>query len=927
MVSQERPRELWLVEAPEIWPCAPEARRRAWTNGLFAAVFQISGQTIVRTIERGQAVEADRGSADCIALHLHGDMPMYPERFLSGFDRGDRCPLVMFGELTSDHEQLRLLDEFAPEQIFRGIPAPLWATEVGRLMSIGVNDTKSRLLPPLIPGWPTLPGSCYHDPANDAVLLVRASLGLSGSEAGCGLTSFEGPYRSCGAESLIDDLQCLARTGGAEAEVVDPELQLQKKAAFDWWLDVLKRCGSVKAWTLPMAELGADAGDQMERLRAAGLIKVRTRLLSASADVCSTLHGRSNPDGVQGVLRQAHRLGVETELLLEIGAPGEREEDRARTAAWLELNAPAIDHLVMRAFAPEPGSEMTTDPRRYGIWWVPGGARNEWVDRRGSNLTMRHKVLSELVVFAQDLGIECEAPRVNLAVDVVRRRDAVAKRYRNVAARSRGTDSPSFPAGKTEDDVRPAELKPDTVDGEKTARNAEGGCRNGPITVEIELSAACNLRCIGCWCHSELVKNERHQELQAARPLPTERLIELLDELAEIGVREIQFSGSGEPLMNRDTAAIIEHATSLGLKTILVTNGVLLDESLVRRLTGAGLAQMTVSLWAGDLQTYDRTHPSVAPGTFDRLTGSLKIVAAARDPHGRPLLKTYHVISRLNCRFISEMVEHALTIDADEIELQLIDVMQETEAELALSVEHVVVIEEALATLRKRPDYVRLWIGVLPVKDGAPDIVRQELTDFGRFLRLGDRVDLFTVLDGRQVRCRRGFTAEGYEGAPDGFVAFDFPESVCHECELRSSCFPNGRLSHLVLPTMKMTGVGSFVRRARASVVDSGSSEAGIVRDLPCVVGDVYSRVDYRGNVVACCKGSSAPLGNVSDTAFAEVWQSPRYAEFRRNAKTLPKDDPFFAPFGCLRSCDNLGMNLRALYVENPGGPDEGDRS
>jgi len=83
---------------------------------------------------------------------------------------------------------------------------------------------------------------------------------------------------------------------------------------------------------------------------------------------------------------------------------------------------------------------------------------------------------------------------------------------------------------------------------------------------------------------------------------------------------------------------------------------------------------------------------------------------------------------------------------------------------------------------------------------------------------------------------------------------------------------------------------------------------------MPCVVGDLYSRIDYRGNVVACCKGSAAPLGNVSDATFASVWSSPPYETFRCNARTLAKDDPYFAPFGCLQSCDNLGMNLHALY-------------
>jgi MoaA/NifB/PqqE/SkfB family radical SAM enzyme len=469
---------------------------------------------------------------------------------------------------------------------------------------------------------------------------------------------------------------------------------------------------------------------------------------------------------------------------------------------------------------------------------------------------------------------------------------------------------------------------PDREGSGDRARQVEepvrGRAGNGPRLVEIELSAACNLRCIGCWCHSELLDGDRHERLQTARPLPTERLLELLSELAVLGVREVQFSGSGEPLMNRDAVAIIEHAAGLGLATTLVTNGVLLDEDVAARLTVAGLRRMTASVWAGDAETYLRTHPGVAADAFERLTRGLKSVTAARDSGGVPHLKLYHVISRLNYDSIGAMIDHALAVDADSIELQLIDLVDETEDALALRAEQVATIEEGLSSLRKRPDFTRLWLGVLPVRDDAPAIVRDEVTDFGRFLRLGERAAIFTPIDGRQLRCRRGVTVDGHEGRRQNVVEFPFPDEVCDRCDLRSSCFGAGRAAVVYAPTMSLTGVGSFVRRARAAATDSACGEAEIIRDLPCVVGDVYSRIDYRGNVVACCKGSAAPLGNVSDTPFLTVWRSPPYAEFRRNALALAKDDPYFEPFGCLRSCDNLGMNLRAQFIEPARSEGEG---
>lgn len=878
---------------------------------MFGAILASSGKFILRTADPDNAGAVGREDADCVAIHLHGEMPCAPRAGVAGLEPGhEPCSLVLFGNLTADHEQLDRVREPSPDLILRGLPAPLWVAELDALCRSGGTPIGSRrVLPPLIPDWDALPASCFRDPAEHGVVLVRTTLGVADAEAGCGLTAFEGPQRRVLPERVVNDLERLQHAPPLRAVVVDPALRLADENELARWLQILDGGTAVASWTLPIADLGQAADARMRRLRQAGVTKVRTRLLSTSPALCEALSARSNPESTMTVLQSASEHGIATELMLAVGAPGETAQDVARTAAWLEDNAAAIDSLVLRTFAPEPGSEMIRDPRRYGIWWVSGGQRDSWADRRGSNLTARQRALSELAVLAEDLGIECRAPTVNLAADVMRRRAAVVRRYRDLAATIRGDTTPT---------ADPATLLQPHDQQDPAPHPAGMSAPRGPRLVEIELSAACNLRCIGCWCHSELLGEERHAELQRARPLPTARIIALLDELNSLGVQAVQLSGSGEPLMNRDTATIIGHASSLGLETTLVTNGVLLDGAVTAALAHAGLDMITVSLWAGDPATYQRTHPGTAVGTFERLTGGLHTVAAARDQAGRPRLKLYHVISRLNCGAIEQMVDHALAIDADVFELQVIDLLAGTESELALTPHHVAEIETTLRGLRKRPDFTRLWMGTLPLKAEAPPIVREEVEDFGRFMRLGRRSSLFTALPGNRLRCRRGLTVTGSESSRRCDVEFIFPHAACSQCDLRRSCFADSPAPRIVVPTLEVTGIGSFLRRTRAAAAGTALAEAAVVRNLPCVVGDIYSRVDFEGNIIACCKGSSAPLGNIAEKPFAAVWQAPRYREFRHNARVLSKDDPYFAPYGCLRSCDNLGMNLRALYLEQP---------
>ncbi len=600
---------------------------------------------------------------------------------------------------------------------------------------------------------------------------------------------------------------------------------------------------------------------------------------------------------------------------MQVGGPGETSDDRREAVAWLRDHAESVDSLVLCAFSPAPGSEMSIRPQRYGVWWPPGGHPREWVDRAGSNLVSRSKHLWELVEVARELGLAVEAPGLTAVREVRRNRTRVLHRY--------GIESAAADERRPTTNARPDEGGPEAVKTVAASRTAPDNERIGPRLVEIELSAACNLRCVGCWCHSELLSSDRHRELQHAQPLATGRITALLDELATLGVREVQFSGSGEPLVNPDAIDIIAHASALGLRTTLVTNGALLDPARVEALGTAGLDQATVSLWAGDAEAYAATHPGVAAGAFERVTAGIRDLAAVRRRIGRPLIKTYHVISRPNSGGLEAMVRHGLDTDVDQVEFQIIDLVPDTVDDLALSPAEVLEIEAAFGRLKQWPEYTTHWIGRPYLRGDAPPIVWEEFKDFGRFLRLR-RFEGITPLEGARLRCPRDLENEGVRELENETLELSFPESACRACTLNQRCFPDGAIGRFRIPTLRLTGTGSFLRRARAAVRDPSTAEAELVREIPCVVGDLYSRVDYRGNVVACCKGSSAPLGNVADADFLSVWSSPPYETFRRNAKTLNKDDPYFAPFGCLQSCDNLGMNLHSLYTV-AGKPENAD--
>ena len=87
-----------------------------------------------------------------------------------------------------------------------------------------------------------------------------------------------------------------------------------------------------------------------------------------------------------------------------------------------------------------------------------------------------------------------------------------------------------------------------------------------PVSVFLEITAACNLRCRHCIVAAGAkLKGE----------LTTERWLQLIHEMAEFGVENIAFSG-GEPLIHPDFHRLVEKARSEGMTIQVATNGTLI---------------------------------------------------------------------------------------------------------------------------------------------------------------------------------------------------------------------------------------------------------------------------------------------------------------------------------------------------------------
>ncbi|MHC4843649.1 MAG: radical SAM protein [Planctomycetota bacterium] len=108
----------------------------------------------------------------------------------------------------------------------------------------------------------------------------------------------------------------------------------------------------------------------------------------------------------------------------------------------------------------------------------------------------------------------------------------------------------------------------------------------GPVIV-YNCTARCNLKCIHCYSASTSAKAPNEFSTQQAKTL--------LTQLKDINAAVALFSG-GEPLMREDLFELLEEAKKMNLRSVLSTNGTLIDFDIANRLKDLSVAYIGISL-------------------------------------------------------------------------------------------------------------------------------------------------------------------------------------------------------------------------------------------------------------------------------------------------------------------------------------------
>jgi MoaA/NifB/PqqE/SkfB family radical SAM enzyme len=148
-----------------------------------------------------------------------------------------------------------------------------------------------------------------------------------------------------------------------------------------------------------------------------------------------------------------------------------------------------------------------------------------------------------------------------------------------------------------------------------------------PIAVRVKPENACPHSCFWCSYSAQAIGSEDNDknmlaELYEKRArIPVDKMLEILDDFREMGVKGVTFSGGGEPLIYPWIEQTLKRAIDNGLDISVITNGQRLSGKIAEYLSRSKWVR--ISLDACTAETAEATR-KIAPARFNEIVENMR---------------------------------------------------------------------------------------------------------------------------------------------------------------------------------------------------------------------------------------------------------------------------------------------------------------
>ena len=359
-----------------------------------------------------------------------------------------------------------------------------------------------------------------------------------------------------------------------------------------------------------------------------------------------------------------------------------------------------------------------------------------------------------------------------------------------------------------------------------------------PFEGTIETTYRCNLRCAHCY-----VNEAAGDADEAARELPTERVLSLIDEIAERGALFLLLTG-GEVLVRRDFHEIYLRALRRGLLVVVYTNGTLVTDKVAELFAEHRPHLVEITLYGMTRETYEKV--TQVPGSYDKCLAGIRRLVESQVP-----LKLKTMALTWNYHEVPAMREFARSLGLgfryDSSLNPRVDCGANRNGELQLSAEQAVALDlqdpKRVAELR---EFLERSARPGSVADPARGVYSCGAGEVGFTVDPYGNLQLCQLSRRRSFNLRESSFAEGWDVHLPRFRARTWQtNSVCRRCNLISFCsscpgaaeMENGDVERLVPQFCEITHRRAFALQGEA---------CGHRADASCCLGAPLLQIQRR---------------------------------------------------------------------------------
>jgi len=188
------------------------------------------------------------------------------------------------------------------------------------------------------------------------------------------------------------------------------------------------------------------------------------------------------------------------------------------------------------------------------------------------------------------------------------------------------------------------------------------GRLKAPVHVRLKPTNRCNHDCWYCCYRSEsLILGEDMVEADA---VPEDKIFEIADDLVDMGVRAVTFSGGGEPLIYRPLPQVIERLATGRVRVAALTNGVNLQNHMAEAFAEyATWVRISIDGWD------DESYMAARRAKDGEFSGVLRNIREFTARGSRCSLGISYIITRDNHRHLVDLCRTMKDAGANHVKL------------------------------------------------------------------------------------------------------------------------------------------------------------------------------------------------------------------------------------------------------------------